>query len=43
VASVEDLADYLSTQKRPGGTVELQVLRDGQELSLEATLAEWPD
>lgn len=43
VASVEDLADYLSTQKRPGDTVDLQVLRDGQELSLEATLAEWPD
>jgi len=43
VASVEDLASYLDTQKRPGDTVELQVLRDGQELSLEATLAEWPD
>jgi S1-C subfamily serine protease len=43
VASVEDLADYLSTQKRPGDTVELKVLRDGQELSLEAALAEWPD
>jgi S1-C subfamily serine protease len=43
VASVEDLAGYLDTQKRPGDTVELQVLRDEQELSLEATLAEWPD
>jgi S1-C subfamily serine protease len=43
VASVEELADYLSTQKRPGDTVELQILRDGQELSLEAILAEWPD
>jgi S1-C subfamily serine protease len=43
VTSVEDLAGYLDTQKRPGDTVELQVLRDGQELSLEATLAEWPD
>jgi S1-C subfamily serine protease len=43
VASVEELAGYLSAQKRPGDTVKLQVLRDGQELSLEATLAEWPD
>jgi S1-C subfamily serine protease len=43
VASVEDLAGYLDTQKRPGDTVKLQVLRDGQELSLEATLAQWPD
>jgi len=43
VASVEELAGYLDRQKRPGDTVELQVLRDGQELSLEATLAEWPD
>lgn len=43
VVSVEDLAGYLDTQKRPGDTVKLEVLRDGQELSLEATLAEWPD
>ena len=43
VSSVEELAAYLDTQKKPGDTVELQVLRDGQELSLEATLAEWPD
>jgi S1-C subfamily serine protease len=43
VASVEELAAYLDTQKRPGDTVELQVLRDRQELSLEATLAEWPE
>lgn len=43
VASVEDLAGYLDAQKRPGDMVTLQVLRDGQDLSLEATLAEWPD
>ncbi|KPK46754.1 MAG: hypothetical protein AMJ77_05230 [Dehalococcoidia bacterium SM23_28_2] len=43
VASVEELAGYLDTQKRPGDTVALQVLRSGQELSLEVTLAEWPD
>ncbi|MDP2948707.1 MAG: trypsin-like peptidase domain-containing protein [Chloroflexota bacterium] len=43
VASVEDLARYLDTQKRPGDTAKLKVLRDGQELSLGATLAEWPE
>lgn len=43
VASVEDLAGYLDTQKTPGDTVELQIVRDGQELSVQATLAEWPD
>jgi S1-C subfamily serine protease len=43
VASVDDLAGYLDTQKRPGDTVELQVLRGGRELSVEVTLAEWPD
>jgi S1-C subfamily serine protease len=43
VASVEDLAGYLDSQKKPGDTVELQILRDGRELSLEATLAEWPE
>jgi putative serine protease PepD len=43
VASVENLAGYLDTQKTPGDTVQLQVVRAGQELSLEATLAEWPD
>ncbi len=43
VASVEDLAGYLDNQKVPGDTVELQVLRDGRELSLEVTLAQWPD
>jgi S1-C subfamily serine protease len=41
-ASVEDLADYLDREKRPGDTVELQILRDGQKLSLGATLADWP-
>jgi len=43
VASVDDLAGYLDTEKKPGDTVALHVLRNGQELSLEVTLAEWPD
>ncbi|MGQ9676896.1 MAG: S1C family serine protease [Chloroflexota bacterium] len=43
VTSVEELADYLDSQKEPGDTAELRVLRNGQELSLVATLAEWPE
>ena len=43
VASVEDLAGYFDREKSPGETVELLIVRDGQELSLEATLAEWPE
>ena len=42
MASVEELAAYLDSQKKPGETVELLVIRDGEELSLEPTLAEWP-
>ena len=42
VASIEDLAGYFDREKSPGDTVELLIVRDGQELSLEATLAEWP-
>lgn len=43
VGSVEELAGYFDREKRPGDTVELLVARPGEELSLEATLAEWPD
>jgi len=43
VTSVDDLAGYLDTKKSPGDTVELQVLRGGRDLSVEVTLAEWPD
>ena len=41
VANVDDLASYLDSQKRPGDSVTLDVLRDGQEISVDATLAEW--
>ncbi len=43
VGSVEELAGYFDREKRPGDTVELEIVRDGEELSLEATLAQWPD
>ena len=42
VGSVEELAGYLDTSKQPGDPVELEVERDGEQLSLRATLAEWP-
>ena len=42
VGSVEELAAYLDGEKKPGDTVRLQVVRDGDELALEAALAEWP-
>ena len=42
VTDVDELAGYLDGQKRAGDTVTLDVLRDGQEMTVEATLAEWP-
>jgi S1-C subfamily serine protease len=42
VGSVEELAAYLEANKKPGDRVELQVARDGDELSLQATLEQWP-
>ncbi|MBI4570852.1 MAG: trypsin-like peptidase domain-containing protein [Chloroflexi bacterium] len=42
VASIEDLAAYLEETKKPGDAVRLRVDRNGEELSLEATLGEWP-
>ena len=42
VTSIDELAAYLDEQKRPGDSVELSVLRDGENLILTARLAEWP-
>ena len=42
VASIDQLATYLDAQKRVGDTVGLKLIRDGRELTLEPTLAEWP-
>ncbi|MGD0204871.1 MAG: trypsin-like peptidase domain-containing protein [Dehalococcoidia bacterium] len=42
VTDVDELADYLDSQKRAGDTVALDVLRNGQETTMEVTLAEWP-
>jgi len=42
VSSIEELAGYLDEEKNPGDTTELTVLRDGEEISVQARLAEWP-
>jgi len=42
ITGIDDLATYLDTQKKVGDTITLKVIRDGQEMTLNATLAEWP-
>jgi S1-C subfamily serine protease len=42
ITGVDDLASYLDTQKKVGDTVTLKINRGGQEMTLDATLAEWP-
>jgi S1-C subfamily serine protease len=42
VTDVDELADYLDSAKRAGDTVTLDVLRNGQQITVQATLAEWP-
>ena len=42
VTDVDQLANYLDSQKRVSDTVALNVLRNGQETTVTATLAEWP-
>jgi serine protease Do len=42
VSGIEELAAYLDEQKAPGDSVELSVIRNGENLSLTAQLAEWP-
>ena len=42
VTGIEQLAAYLDAEKDPGDTVELTVVRDGEETTVTATLAQWP-
>ena len=41
VSTVDELAGYLDAQKRAGDSVQLKIIRDGKEMTLEAVLAEW--
>lgn len=40
---IEGLAEYLALNKKPGETVELEVVRDGVTITVEAVLANWPE
>jgi putative serine protease PepD len=42
VTSVEELAGYLDSSKEAGDTVEVTIIRDGGEQTIEVTLEEWP-
>jgi serine protease Do len=42
VSSVDELAGYLDSHQKAGDTVHLTVIRDGKEMTVDATLAEWP-
>jgi len=42
VSTIEELATYLDQNHKPGDQVELGVVRDGQSLTLTATLGNWP-
>jgi S1-C subfamily serine protease len=42
MTGIEKLAGYLANEKRPGDTVDLTVIRDGEEMTITATLAQWP-
>ena len=42
VGSMEDMVRYLN-RLRPGANVTLSVLRGGQTVDIDVTLAEWPD
>ena len=43
VSKTEDIANYLDLQKTVGDSVTLTIKRANEELTLEVTLAAWPD
>ena len=43
MAGIDELAAYLDEEKRPGDSVALLIVRDGEEQTVVATLAEWPE
>ena len=42
VSTLEQLAGYLDENKKPGDNVELTVVRNGNQMSVQVQLAEWP-
>jgi S1-C subfamily serine protease len=43
MTGIDELATYLGTEKKPGDTVELSVVRDGEVMTVTATLDDWPE
>jgi S1-C subfamily serine protease len=42
VSTLEQLAGYLDENKKPGDSVDLTVVRNGNQMSVQVQLAEWP-
>jgi len=42
VSSIDQLAGYLNDHQKAGDSVKLSVIRQGKELTVNVTLAEWP-
>ena len=42
MTGIDELATYLDQNKKPGDTVELGIVRNGNSQTVTATLAEWP-
>ena len=42
VSTLEQLAGYLDENEKPGDNVELTVVRNGNQMSVQVQLAEWP-
>jgi len=42
VTTLEQLAGYLDENKKPGDSVDLTVVRNGNQMSVQVQLAEWP-
>ena len=42
VTSVQDLSNYLNTNKKPGDSVSLTILRNGTSSAVSVTLGTWP-
>jgi S1-C subfamily serine protease len=43
VSGIDDLATFLDQEHDPGDTVDLTVVRDGREITVRATLSDWPE
>jgi S1-C subfamily serine protease len=42
VTGIEQLATYIDQHNKPGDKINLDVIRDGNSMTITATLAPWP-